>query len=133
MDQILLTDHKKSGLWLPPGGHVDPGEHPKEAVRREAREELRIEAEFLAEDPVFLTVTKTEGNIRRHTDVSLWYLLKGDPNEILDYDPNEFHQIRWFGLDDIPFAKSDPHIKRFIEKMFHQVRFNNDLIGSGKI
>jgi 8-oxo-dGTP diphosphatase len=22
-NQILLTDHKKSGLWLPPGGHVE--------------------------------------------------------------------------------------------------------------
>src|SRR2546427_10572074 len=45
--EILLVDHKRAELWLPPGGHVEPGEHPKEAAIREAKEELGIEAEFL--------------------------------------------------------------------------------------
>ena len=117
MDQVLLVDHKKAELWLPPGGHVDPGEDPKETVRREAKEELGIEVEFLSDEPIFLTVTKTVGNIPKHTDVSLWYLLKGDPNQPMDYDLSEFHQIRWFGIDEIPFGKSDPHMKRFIDKM----------------
>ena len=117
MDRILLVDHKKAKLWLPPGGHVDPGEDPKEAVRREAKEELGIDAEFLFDKPLLLTVTKTVGNVAKHTDVSLWYLLKGDPSQVLDYDPNEFHQIRWFKIDEIPFEKSDPHMKRFIAKV----------------
>lgn len=120
MNRILLVDHKKAELWLPPGGHVDPGEDPKETVRREAKEELGIDAEFLFDEPLLLTVTKTVGNVARHTDVSLWYLLKGDPSKVLDYDPNEFHQIRWFGIDKIPFEKSDPHMKRFIEKMVRE-------------
>lgn len=117
MNRILLVDHKKAELWLPPGGHVDPGEDPKETVKREAKEELGIDAEFLFDEPLLLTITKTVGNVARHTDVSLWYLLKGDPSQVLDYDRNEFHQIRWFGIDEIPFEKSDPHMKRFIEKM----------------
>ena len=25
MDQILLVYHKKVEVWLPPGGHLDPG------------------------------------------------------------------------------------------------------------
>ena len=29
---VLLGDHVKSGLWLPPGGHVEEGEDP--ALRR---------------------------------------------------------------------------------------------------
>lgn len=120
MNRILLVDHKKAELWLPPGGHVDPGEDPKETVRREAKEELGIDPEYLFEEPLLLTVTKTVGNVAIHTDVSLWYLLKGDPSQILDYDQNEFHQIRWFGIDEIPFDKSDPHMKRFIEKMLRE-------------
>lgn len=119
MNQILLVDHKKAELWLPPGGHVEPGEDPKETVRREAKEELGIEAEFFSDKPFFLTVTKTVGNIARHTDVSLWYLLKGDPRQFLDYDINEFNQIHWFLIDEIPFEKSDPHMKRFLQKMSH--------------
>lgn len=116
-DQILLVDHKKAGLWLPPGGHVDPEEDPMETVRREAKEELGIEAEFFIDKAIFLTVTKTVGNVTPHTDVSLWYVLKWDSYQFLDYDPNEFHQICWFATDKIPFEKSDPHLKRFIQKM----------------
>ena len=25
-DHVLLVDHKNSGLWLPPGGHIDEDE-----------------------------------------------------------------------------------------------------------
>ena len=130
MDRILLVDHKKAEIWLPPGGHVDPGEDPKEAVRREAKEELGIDAEFLFDKPLLLTVTETVGNVAKHTDVSLWYLLKGDPSQVLDYDPNEFHQIRWFRIDEIPFEKSDPQMKRFIKKMLGQSKLNSYLANS---
>jgi 8-oxo-dGTP diphosphatase len=119
MNQILLVDHKKAELWLPPGGHVDPGEDPIETVRREAKEELGIDAEFFSDKPLLLTVTKTAGNIAKHTDVSLWYLLKCEPRQSLNYDINEFNQIRWFWIDEIPFEKSDPHLKRFLQKMSH--------------
>jgi 8-oxo-dGTP diphosphatase len=47
---------------------------------------------------------------------AIWYVLKVDPNRILNYDKEEFHQIRWFSLDEIPFEKTDPHMKRFIKK-----------------
>ncbi len=117
MDQVLLVDHKKAELWLPPGGHVDPGENPKETVRREAKEELGMDVEFIFDEPILLTVTKTVGNVAKHTDVSLWYLLKGDPHRTMDYDRSEFHQICWFRIDNIAFEKSDPHMRRFIDKM----------------
>src|SRR5687767_6005686 len=39
---VLLVDHINAGLWLPPGGHVEPDEHPAETANREAREELGI-------------------------------------------------------------------------------------------
>lgn len=114
--QVLLVDHKKAELWLPSGGHVEPGENPKETVIREAKEELGIKAEFLCDKPLFVTVTKTTGNVLQHTDVSLWYALSLNPNDPIIYDKNEFHQIRWFKLEEIPFEKSDPHLKRFIKK-----------------
>ena len=41
-DHLLLVDHKNSGLWLPPGGHVDLGEHLRDTVIREAGEELGL-------------------------------------------------------------------------------------------
>lgn len=89
---------------------MEPGENPRETVRREAREKLGIDAEF--------TVTKTVGTVARHTGVSLCYFLKGDPNRALNYDLEEFYQICWFAIDEIPFQKLDPDIVRFIQKMF---------------
>lgn len=115
--KVLLVDHKKAELWLPPGGHVEPNEDPKETVSREAKEELGIEAEFLFEKPLFVTVTKTVGNVIPHTDVSLWYALKWNPDDPLIYDKDEFNQIKWFWINEIPFEKSDPHLRRFIKKM----------------
>ena len=31
-DHILLVDHINAELWLPTGGHVDPGEHPRDTA-----------------------------------------------------------------------------------------------------
>jgi 8-oxo-dGTP diphosphatase len=115
--KVLLVDHKKAELWLPTGGHVEPGEDPKETVVREAKEELGIQAEFLYEEPFFITVTETVGNVAKHTDVSLWYVLKGHTEEVLAYDKEEFHQIQWFAIEAIPFERSDPHLGRFIQKL----------------
>lgn len=121
--KVLLVDHKKALLWLPTGGHVEPEEDPKEAVIREAHEELGIQADFLCENPLFVTVTKTVGNVLKHIDVSLWYILKCSPNELLAYDESEFNQIRWFELDEIPYEQSDPHLRRFIEKIMSNNSF----------
>ena len=120
--KVLLVDHKKAELWLPPGGHVEPGENPKETVLREAKEELGIDAEFLFEEPLFVTATKTVGNLTQHTDVSLWYVLTWNPDDPVTYDKEEFNHIQWYGIDEIPFEKSDPHLKRFIQKMLSEFR-----------
>lgn len=122
--QILLADHKIAGLWLPPGGHVELNEHPIETVKRESAEELSINAEFLFTDPVFLSVNNV-GTVNRHTDVSLWYLLKGSAKDLLHYDKNEFHQIGWFNLEKIPLENSDPHMSRFINKLNKLLTLNS--------
>lgn len=40
--QVLLHPHPKLGLWLPPGGHIEPHELPDDAARREALEETGL-------------------------------------------------------------------------------------------
>lgn len=120
-NSLLLVDHKIAELWLPSGGHVEPNEHPKETVKREIQEELGIEAEFLFENPLFLTVTKTVGNVTPHTDVSLWYVLKGKRDQMLKFNSEEFHQIKWFHLDEIPYERTDPHMRRFVAKVIEKI------------
>lgn len=115
--KILLVDHKKAGLWLPAGGHVELDEHPEETVKREILEELSVHADFLLQNPFFLTVTKTVGQTAGHTDVSLWYLLKGSVNQTYHFNEEEFCQIRWFLPSDVSYEHADPHMKRCIEKL----------------
>ena len=120
---VLLVDHRKAGLWLPTGGHVDPGEDPVETVKREAREELRIDAVFAAEPPApsFVTVTETTGPAEdRHTDVSLWFLLVGSRTQSLTPDMREFASVRWWTPAEISAADAtcfDPHLGRFLTKV----------------
>ena len=116
-NKILLVDHKKAELWLPPGGHVEVGEHPMETVKREAWEELQLEAKFVFNKPIFSTVTTTVGPTAGHTDVSLWFVLEGDSLLSLEYDREEFNRIEWFDLDNLPYHRSDPHMRRFVEKI----------------
>lgn len=115
--KVLLVDHKKAELWLPAGGHVEIDEHPKETVSRELKEELNMEPIFIFEDPLFVTVTKTVGKTISHTDVSLWFVLEGNSEHTIEYDREEFYGIGWFNLDEIPYERADPHMKRFIQKL----------------
>ena len=119
---LLLIDHVKSGLWLPPGGHVEVNENPVTTVKREAHEELGLHAEFdtmFGDKPLLITVTQTvNGNI--HTDVSLWYVLKGDSRVDLDFDRREMNGYRWLTFDEIHRTDSstlDPHMRRFVNKL----------------
>jgi len=117
-DHLLLVDHIDAELWLPTGGHVEPGEHPKATVIREAKEELSIDGEFVKSDPVFLTVTETVGKSARHKDVSLWYLLKGDRSANIVFDDTEFHAIKWFHKNEVPLNRTDQHMERFLRKVY---------------
>jgi 8-oxo-dGTP diphosphatase len=117
---LFLVDHRLSGLRLPPGGHVEPGEDPAGTVRREAMEELGIEADFAVAGsrPAFLTVTHTTGP-GRHTDVSLWYLIGGDRQTPVRLDPREFTGGRWWTPAQIAAAgpaSFEPHLARFLAK-----------------
>ena len=115
--RLLLVDHKNAGLWLPTGGHVEPGEHPRITVVRELREELGIDLGHTLEPPLMLTCSTTVGLTAGHIDVSLWYVVHVEHDQPIRFDAQEFHSVQWFAYEDAPFARSDPHLKPFLRKL----------------
>ena len=114
---VLLVDHRKARLWLPAGGHVEPGEHPRETVLREFEEELGLTAVHAIEDPIMVTCTETVGLAAGHTDVSLWYVIHANRRKAIKFDDREFRDVHWFPFAEMPLRRSDPHLGRFIEKL----------------
>lgn len=119
---LLLADHIKAQLWLPSGGHVEPSEDPKATVLRESQEELNQPAVFLRgiDRPFFVTVTQTVGLTAGHTDVSLWYLLRGRRHDRIKFDRREFNDVAWFTFDEVLESSPvifDPHMQRFTKKL----------------
>jgi 8-oxo-dGTP pyrophosphatase MutT (NUDIX family) len=49
--KVMLIKHIKSGLWLAPGGHVDPNELPHKAAERECWEETGIKTRAISVAP----------------------------------------------------------------------------------
>ena len=118
----LLVDHLLARLWLPPGGHVEPGEDPSATARREANEELGIHAPPLEgiESPLLVTQTTTGGADAGHCDVSLWYACRVDSSQSLRPDLTEFAAVRWWTFDDLRRAdpgRFEPHLRRFLDKL----------------
>lgn len=116
---VLLVDHINAGLWLPPGGHVEPDEDPASTARREAQEELGI-VEGVGDRPAFLTVTRTVGLDSGHTDVSLWFVVEAYREQPLTVDHSEFREARWWTPAEVraaDAARFDPHFTRFITKI----------------
>ncbi len=50
--RVLLHRHRKLGIWLPPGGHVEPGELPDDAAIREVLEESGVGVELVGPPPI---------------------------------------------------------------------------------
>lgn len=91
---VLLHRHKRLGIWLQPGGHVDAGETPWDAALREAHEETGLRVRFAGDEPRLVHVDVHPGP-RGHTHLDLRYLIDGG-----DADPDppagESQQIGWF-------------------------------------
>ena len=46
-DHVILHRHRRLGIWLPPGGHIEPNELPDEAAIREVQEEAGIDVDLV--------------------------------------------------------------------------------------
>lgn len=114
---IFLTLHRKAQIWLPPGGHVDENVRLQKAVEEEMDEELGAKAEFYIDQPIFHVRTLTQGANAGHTDVTLWFLLKGTPNHPYKILEKEATDARWFTIDEVLADPAMAHLHRGLKKI----------------
>jgi 8-oxo-dGTP pyrophosphatase MutT (NUDIX family) len=99
--KIFLGHHIKANDWIPPGGHIEPGESPEEACIREMQEELFT---TIAEDQLELwnlsykQIDRPEKGCVGHYD--LWYLVHIDSENDFAFDPGEFYAAGWFTIPE---------------------------------
>ncbi len=105
-DRILMVLHRTDGCeyWTLPGGEIEPGETPEQAVIREFEEETGLAVSV--HTPAF-DEDMVSGHICR-----CFFLHETDPtkNAALGFDPEDRHlskqdkmlqDIRWFSLSEM--------------------------------
>ena len=131
--RTLLLRHRKLGLWLPPGGHIEPGETPDEAVLREVLEETGLRASFVK--PPRPPVMKDGRVVSLHEPqrvqveeipdhahhVDLIYYMRAEPGES-KHAPAEAHEARWHTPEELGEAHVTEEVResgrdaiRFVE------------------
>lgn len=93
--RTLLHRHRRLGLWLQPGGHVDGDEDPAEGARRETLEETGLDARHPVGGPRLLHVDVHPGG-RGHVHLDLRYLLEVDEGAEPAPPPGESQEVAWF-------------------------------------
>jgi 8-oxo-dGTP diphosphatase len=82
-----------AGVWDVPGGHVEPGESPRAAVRRELREEIGV-------DVVLGGPWRRIVDDRHAAVLHLWRIDEWR-GEVVNAAPDEHTELRWCSADEV--------------------------------
>jgi len=119
--RLLLCRQEKPGkeYWLLPGGGVDGGETIIEALRRELREELGVEADVQFEGPVAIvdSIAPRELGSRKHV-VHIIFAADLSHRSLEDVETRDaaVKGARLFSADELGDVVLHPPIKRFLSR-----------------
>lgn len=118
--RVLLHKHKKAGVLLPEGGHIEKNELPQETAVREAQEEAGLSIRLYDEDslkgkyldtdrekmlvcPVHMVVGKIESE-HEHTDFVFY--AESDIDGLCP-GKNESNILQWYSEDELEAIKGE--------------------------
>lgn len=97
--QVVLHRHKRLGIWLQPGGHVDGAETPAAAAVRETGEETGLSVRHPVDGPDLLHVDVHPGP-RGHLHLDVRYRLLADAGHDFAPGPGESPTVAWFSIEE---------------------------------
>ncbi|MFZ2200146.1 MAG: NUDIX domain-containing protein [Microgenomates group bacterium] len=116
--KIYLGHHIKADDWIPPGGHIEPGETPSDAAVREMKEELGVEITKAQLTPFTLSVKeigRPESGCVAHYDVWHWVDIKEQP---FDYLKSEYYDAGWYLIPEgLKKIQKNPDFADIISKL----------------
>ena len=117
--RVLLSQRKTgthlAGAWEFPGGKVEPGEDPRDALARELREELGVDAEV--GDPLEIT-------FHRYAMKSVLLLFFAATRRAGSPEPRalDVAAVRWAGIDELRDEEFPPADVAVLAKVRLQLR-----------
>jgi 8-oxo-dGTP pyrophosphatase MutT (NUDIX family) len=118
-DALLLILHKKLGLWLQPGGHIEPSDESlAAAARREVAEEVGLALPASAEGAIFdldihAIPARRDEPAHEHFDVRFFFQAP-----TLGFSTNdEVVAARWAPLAEIDRLTTDESVLRVARKL----------------
>ncbi|MDE1810858.1 MAG: NUDIX domain-containing protein [Candidatus Micrarchaeota archaeon] len=126
--KVLLLKHKKLGMWLPPGGHVDPGEFPNEAAVREAKEETGLDVKLIRntdidfsssdaavlESPFAIVQENVKYKTGMHIHFDLVYLATVSGGEQAMNE--ESTEMRWFTKEELETIETFDNVRAVVTR-----------------
>jgi 8-oxo-dGTP pyrophosphatase MutT (NUDIX family) len=127
--EVLLHRHRKLGMWLPPGGHIEEGELPDEAALREVFEETGLRVALVGErredvaGPVQLhrpAGVQLENIGPGHQHIDLIYFAKpaGPTGIHQDYSVDK---VGWYGPEDWDQMTLSAEVRGWCERALEAV------------
>ncbi|MEV8601704.1 NUDIX domain-containing protein [Streptomyces griseoviridis] len=124
--RVLLVHHNRFDKWVPPGGHIEPGESFAGTAVREFKEETGLVVEAISSQPPvhpadhnatpepvpFYVDIEREG-FPTPALVQFFYVKRqpGTREQAVEAERAEVHGADWFSLDDLDSLKTFDQVR----------------------